>query len=260
MLSALATRGAHIIAISPYPLVHAYPSLLIPLLRSTTNNENIFAEYADLADPASIREFCTRFLTGQDQRLDAIVFGHEYHGIGRLFGLGRNVILYEEQRETASIATFLMITLLLPALLVEPVERDIRIINVINPFYAAAAPSFTSAFTSTSLSSVSSSLFLLEGHRALRTTVLTRHLQRVLDSLPNHATTNDPNAQNQPATSSSSSKANSKLAPNSFLQTHPSNIIATSVCPGISRKDTIAPHLGAERDVQESLSMLGAVM
>jgi len=41
---------------------------------------------------------------------------------------------------------FLLTTLLLPALLVAPVERDIRIINIVNPFYAAAAPAFLRGF------------------------------------------------------------------------------------------------------------------
>jgi len=244
LLSALASRGAHIIAISPYPLEHAVPSLLIPLLRSTTNNENIFAEYADLSNSASIREFCTRFLTGQDQRLDAIVFAHEYRIIGSLVG-GSDAKNLAEKRETASLATFLMLTLLLPALLVEPAERDIRIVNVVNPFYAASAPLFTNQLTLAGSSSSSSPL-LLEGSRALRTTVLTRHLQRVLDSLPNHATDAPPNTAAEP-------EAHSKRPE----PPHPSNIISISVCPGISRKDTIAPLLRAQRDSEESVSILG---
>ncbi|KAH9922576.1 hypothetical protein B0H21DRAFT_841244 [Amylocystis lapponica] len=154
LISALAARGAHIIAVSPYPLTHAYPTVLIPLLRSTTNNPNIFADHADLSDPASIHAFCTRFLTGADQRLDAIVFGHEYRGIGSWFG-SQDARTLAQTQDAASLATFLLVTLLLPALLVAPVERDIRIVTVVNPFYAAAAP---------------------EGHRA-----------RVLDSLPTRA-------------------------------------------------------------------------
>ena len=149
LLTELASRGAHVIALSPYPLDHAYPSVLIPLLRSSTNNEHIYADYADLTDPKSIRDFCTKFLTGQDTRLDALVFAHEYHGIGSWLRRGRTE-RDAQFRETASLATFLMITLLLPALLVEPAERDIRIVSVINPFYAAAAPSFVKQLTSSS--------------------------------------------------------------------------------------------------------------
>ncbi|KAK7691963.1 hypothetical protein QCA50_005368 [Cerrena zonata] len=43
LITALASRGAHIIALSQYPLEHPQPALLIPLLRSTTDNQNIYA-------------------------------------------------------------------------------------------------------------------------------------------------------------------------------------------------------------------------
>jgi hypothetical protein len=74
----------------------------------------------------------------------------------------------EKQRQTASCATFLVFTLLLPLLLTAPVERDIRLITLINPFYAAAARVFTASPSSAS----SSSLLLTEGRRALRTAIL----------------------------------------------------------------------------------------
>ncbi|CCM03014.1 uncharacterized protein FIBRA_05131 [Fibroporia radiculosa] len=233
LLTALAARGAHIIAVSPYPLDHPYPSLLIPLLRSTTGNENIFAECADLARTASIREFCTRFLTGGDQRLDALVFAHEYQPVGTLFGGRQGAKERAERRERASLATFLMATLLLPALLVEPVERDIRIVTLVNPFYAASAPKFSKNLSEAgSDTTASTPLFLAEGFRALRTAVLMRHLQRILDSLPNRA----------------SAPAPSEQEAGQAEVGHPSNIIAVSACPGISRKDIIAPLLCAERD------------
>ncbi|EMD33013.1 hypothetical protein CERSUDRAFT_118434 [Gelatoporia subvermispora B] len=244
LITALARRGAHIIALSPYPLDHPYPSVLIPLLRSTTNNENIYAEYADLSNAASVRDFCTRFLTGSEQRLDAIIFGHEYHGIGSLFGLGHtkeSKVATEETRETASLATFLIATLLLPALLVAPTERDIRIVNVVNPFYAAAIPTFASDLVSPPDLS-SASVFYLEGRRALRSIVLTRHLQRVLDSLPNRAPTKEDKA------GSSTDSQKECVEPRQTAHA-PSNIVATSVSPGISRKDTIAPLFAAERDM-----------
>ncbi|OBZ69541.1 hypothetical protein A0H81_10141 [Grifola frondosa] len=115
-------RGAHIITLSSYPITHTLPSLLIPLLRTTTKNESIYAEQADMSDLESVRSFCTRFLTGQDQRLDAIVFAHEYTSKGRLFGFGKQSdrISAEKEREAESLASFLMLTLLLPALLVAP--------------------------------------------------------------------------------------------------------------------------------------------
>ncbi|TFY55135.1 hypothetical protein EVJ58_g8437 [Rhodofomes roseus] len=238
------SRGAHIIALSPYDLEHPYPSLLIPLLRSTTNNEHIYADHVDLADPKSIRDFCTKFLTGQDTRLDAVVFAHEYHTIGSFFRRG-GAEAYAQTREVASLATFLIMTLLLPALLVEPAERDIRIVSLVNPFYAAAAPVFAAQLAAASSEAPASSPILLsEGQRALRTAILTRHLQRVLDSLPNQS----PEVQGPKGQQSSQG---AKITP------QPSNILTVSACPGISRKDTISPLLGADRDAPEGLSKLG---
>ncbi|KAI0629657.1 hypothetical protein C8Q77DRAFT_1015410, partial [Trametes polyzona] len=232
-LTALAKRGAHIIALSPYPLSHPVPSLLLPLIRSTTKNENIYAEHCDLNSPTSIRKFCTSFLTGQETRLDALVFAHEYPSIGRIWFLGGKARREKEereraQREAASLASFLLTTLLLPALLVAPVERDIRIVHVVNPFYAAALPAFPAFLNSTPSSPPAPQpLVMSEGLRALRTVVLTRHLQRILDSLPNRAA--DP-------------KSKSQTTP---PEPQPSNILSVAACPGISRRDTIAPFLGA---------------
>ena len=222
--------------------------MLIPLLRSSTNNEHIYADHADLLDPKSIREFCTKFLTSQDTRLDALVFAHEYHGIGSWLRRGR-AEQNAQAREMASLATFLMITLLLPALLVEPAERDIRIVGVVNPFYAAAAPGFMQQLTAAPVGAATSSPVLLsEGQRALRTTILMRHLQRVLDSLPNES----PDAQK--GKKSSSEKPTEKATP------QPSNILTVSACPGISRKGTVAPLLGADKDSKDGLSKFGTFM
>ncbi|KAH9851101.1 hypothetical protein C2E23DRAFT_869545 [Lenzites betulinus] len=231
-LTALAKRGAHVIALSPYSLSHPIPALLLPLLRSTTNNENIFAEECDLDSPTSIRKFCTAFLTGQETRLDALVFAHEYPSIGRIWFFGGKARRDKEereqtQRETRSLASFLLTTLLLPALLVAPVERDIRIVHVVNPFYAAALPTFPAFLNSTAASPPPSQpLVMSEGLRALRAVVLTRHLQRILDSLPNRAA--DSRSKSEPS-----------------AEPHPSNILSVAACPGISRRDTVAPLLGA---------------
>ena len=109
------------------------------------------------------------------------MFAHEYTSIGSVFA---SKAVHEERKEAASLATFLIVTLLLPALLVAPVERDIRIVNLVNPFYAAAIPSFTKDLISTMDTSIpaSPSLFLSEGHRALRTIVLTDRKSTRLNS------------------------------------------------------------------------------
>ncbi|KAJ3874962.1 hypothetical protein F5051DRAFT_442840 [Lentinula edodes] len=88
----------------------------------------------------------------------------------------------------ATISASFLLTLLLPFLLTAPTERDIRIINAVNRFYAAAsAPSFSSAFYDSLTSDKPpppNSTSLTEGTRSLRTVILIRHLQRILDALP----------------------------------------------------------------------------
>jgi NAD(P)-dependent dehydrogenase (short-subunit alcohol dehydrogenase family) len=242
LIQSLAERGAHIIALSSLPINSTRVEVLINLLRSTTNNEQIFAEECDLTSPGSIHAFCTRFLTGHDQRLDAILFAHEYQHIGSIFSSHKSS-QDEGDRTAASLATFLIITLLLPALLVAPVERDIRIINVVNPFYAAAAHSFSPAF---SMSRPKLSTFLQEGRRSLRLVVLTRHLQRVLDALPS-------------AQVHSTSDATS-IVPVVSQKTQRSNIVAISVSPGISRSDTAAPLLQADGPIFSSRSLTGILL
>lgn len=132
-----------------------------------------------MTSPKSISAFCTKFLNGEEQRLDGIVFGHEYTLYGGLSRSSKPEEL-ENARKEGSLATFLAITLLLPALLVAPVERDIRIVNICNPFYAAAIPTFTPSVETPSSSTQST--FVAEGARALRTIIFTRHVSQALSS------------------------------------------------------------------------------
>ena len=226
----MSQHGAHIIALSPHPIDSPQVTIPITLLRETFSNGEIYAEQCDITSPSSIRSFCTRFLTGKDQRIDAVIFAHEYRHIGSPAFLSQSDALSDASaRETGALATFLLITLLLPALLVAPAERDIRVINVVNPFYAAAAgPTFSIPFSSQR----SRSTFLQEGIRSLRTSILTRHLQRILDALP---------AAQVPKTDDSSS-----TIPVVSPKAQRSNIVAISVSPGISRVDTVAPFLNAD--------------
>ncbi|TFK26892.1 hypothetical protein FA15DRAFT_692883 [Coprinopsis marcescibilis] len=268
LLQSLAQRGAHLIVLAPTPIASSpQTTILIDLLRTTTNNEQIYAEHCDLNNPHSIRAFCTKFLTTNDQqRLDAIIFAHEYTHIGPIRLLARKCFTKAQrakreeaearQREAGSLASFLITTLLLPLLLVAPVERDIRIINIVNPFYAAAArPAFhepNSSFPSTSASSTpkTKSTTVEEGTRSLRTVILTRHLQRILTALP-----------------SSSSQGSSQVPPTSSLSTsvptvpqtlQNSNIVAVSVSPGISRLGTVAPLLNADWNLTSTAAGEGA--
>ncbi|KAG1774361.1 hypothetical protein EV702DRAFT_1124972, partial [Suillus placidus] len=65
----------------------------------------------------------------KETRLDAIILAHEYKQLGSIIGRQDPAIL-TQNRHHASLASFLILTLLLPVLLVAPTERDVRIINV----------------------------------------------------------------------------------------------------------------------------------
>ncbi|KAF5367028.1 hypothetical protein D9758_004014 [Tetrapyrgos nigripes] len=269
VLKALAERGAHIIALTSNNSAGGIDDpriqLVVDVLRSTTSNEQIYAEECDLTSPGSIEAFCTQFLKGEEKRLDGVVFMHEYAHVGVLPSfLSRKSVESERKKEQltrdiSSLSTFLLTTLLLPSLLTAPVERDIRIINVVNRFYAAAAgPVFDPNFESFSLpessessssktkSSPNHSIFLSEGLRSLRTILLTRHLQRILDALPS--------AQVPKATTSASA------VPVVSAKSQKSNIVAVTVSPGISRVDTVSRMLGADWAVGSSFSVLGLLL
>ncbi|KAG2353555.1 hypothetical protein BDR07DRAFT_700878 [Suillus spraguei] len=140
---------------------------------------------------------------------------------------------------TPSLASLLILTLLLPVLLVAPTECDIRIINFIDPFYAAAAPSYSPTFTPPP----TPPLFHQEGQRSLQMVILTCHLQRILDALPSCGQI--------PGTDDSTVHVvNDKM--------QKSNIVAVSVRPRLSRSDTIAPLFNAVRE--RNKSMFGIVL
>ncbi|KAI0282877.1 hypothetical protein BGY98DRAFT_954054 [Russula aff. rugulosa BPL654] len=221
LLNSLAQRGAYIIALTSEPPDTSPPATLVSLLRSTTSNENIYAEQCDLTSPASIRAFCNNYHKSE-QRLDAVIFAHEYAPIGSIFSYKNCVMRDLSGCHAAS-----------PFAPDGTCERDIRLITLINPFYAAAARVFT---TSPPSASSSPSLLLTEGRRALRTAILMRHLQRVLDALPSGAQVppTDVNAQSIP-------------------------VVSDKVHVQTSRADVVAPLLAADSS-RGSVSWLGMIM
>ncbi|TRM70434.1 hypothetical protein BD626DRAFT_544786 [Schizophyllum amplum] len=288
LMESLAARGAHIIALTPEPIATSSPNttptnppasdppsntpatssendpaippphlsrtaLLIDAIRSASNNPNIYAEHCDIESPAHIRTFCTRFLTGNDTRLDSIIFAHEGPHIGKVIGARKSSEVADEKHRSArSLATFLLTTLLLPALLVAPSERDIRILHVVNPFYAAGAGVAKKRDKGRGLKlacnfpgvlnvesdgkSAVAGLLPREGARALRTIVYTRHLQRILDALPS--------AQVPKTDAEAAGGAAAASVPVVSQKDQRSNITAVTVSPGISRLTTVAPMLG----------------
>ncbi|KAG2071105.1 hypothetical protein BDR04DRAFT_1128231 [Suillus decipiens] len=101
LMQNLAQRSAHIIALLPKPV-------------QDPKNDQIFADECNLTSASSVHSFCFRFLTVKETGLDAIIF---------------DPAVLTQERQRASLASFLMLTLL-PVLLVAPTKRDISIINV----------------------------------------------------------------------------------------------------------------------------------
>ncbi|CAE6480812.1 unnamed protein product [Rhizoctonia solani] len=293
LMQELAQRGAQIIALTP-SLVNPTIEGLVSAIREVTSNELIYAEECDITSPASIRAFCKQFLATtasgpssgipgapkDPPRLDAIVLTHEYTHIG--VGWGSNKALREMEENTrleGGLASFLLVTLLLPCLIKAPDDRDIRIINVVNPLYAASVPtyippislpkpsemkdgtsgqpqpsaqgpttseqpngSFQDQLEKLALSSVST----LEGNRSLRSILLVRHLQRVLDALASQS--------NKPVLGT-----NKEAEIISVKKRTSSNITAVTVAPGFSRVQTVGPYLRARRD-SEGYSTTGFII
>ena len=111
--------------------------------------ESIYAvrPLLEISSLAPIRIFCSH---KSEQRLDAIIFAHKYAHIGSLYSRRALDLDLEKQRQTASesCATFLIMTLLLPLLLTAPTERDISLIMLVNPFYAAVVRTFSTSRSS----------------------------------------------------------------------------------------------------------------
>lgn len=124
----------------------------------------------------------------EPSRLDAVITMHEYlpriptTAMGSSSPLSLDSLSLSALQRRASAATFLLTTMILPSLLRAPSDRDIRIINVTNPLYAAGIPTFNPTSRGDGVES-KLSLFAKEGARSLRSIILGRHFQRVFDAL-----------------------------------------------------------------------------
>jgi hypothetical protein len=229
---------------------------LIDLVRHTTENELIYAEACDLTSPTAIKDFCAQFMKSsgggvdsEPPRLDAVVFAHEYIHIGAFRGSAAEKADEKHRRLEGRLATFFFTTLLLPVLLTAPQERDIRFISVVNPFYGAAVPSFDPK----SKEPVSTgSVWIEEGRRSLESILFTRHFQRILDALPSPSVQTHTSNARAPSTSV-------QIEAEAVATKRPSNIVALAVSPGISRWDTLAPFMRADRS-STSFSVLGLLL
>ncbi|KAG8826132.1 hypothetical protein FRC19_009659 [Serendipita sp. 401] len=279
LLTALAKRGAQIIAVVPDT---SDPTLMsmIDLVRFTTDNELIYAEQCDMSSPNAIKEFCAQLikssgggLQSEPPRLDAVVFAHEYTHIGALNATASEQNREHTLRREGRLATFFWTTLLLPVLLTAPEDRDIRFINIVSPFYAAAVPSFSPNVSqkegsSSPRSGKGTSVWLEEGKRSLEAILHTRHLQRILDALPAPSIRADSTPQSKQQAQQQQQKPQESqnhqqqqqqkkkdkqkhdtesVAESATAVKRPSNILAVSVSPGISRWDTVGPYLRADK-------------
>jgi NAD(P)-dependent dehydrogenase (short-subunit alcohol dehydrogenase family) len=249
----LAQRGAQVIAVVP-DLSDPASLSLIDLVRHTTDNELVYAEACDLTSPTAIKDFCAQFMKSsgggvdsEPPRLDAVVFAHEYVHIGAFRGSVTEKADEKHRRLEARLATFFFTTLLLPVLLTAPQERDIRFINIVNPFYGAAIPSFD---PKSNEHPPTGSIWIEEGRRSLENILFTRHFQRILDALPS------PSVRTR---TSNTSSTGVKMEAEAIATKRPSNIVALAVSPGISRWDTLAPFMRADRG-STSFSMLGFLL
>lgn len=252
LIPELARRGAQIIAVVPDLSDPAILSLM-DLVRVTTNNELVFAEQCDLTSPKAITDFCAQLvkssgggLESDPPRIDAVIFAHEYTHIGAFRGSKA-----EKEKESAirlqgRLASFFFTTLLLPVFLTAPQDRDIRFINLVSPFYGAAIPSYDPKAAQDE--TPTTSIWIEEGRRSLKTILFTRHFQRILDALPSTSVQTrmiNLDGYSSPATVKVNNVDNQ---PEAVAAKRPSNIIVTAVSPGISRWDTIAPFMRADRN------------
>ncbi|KZT57375.1 hypothetical protein CALCODRAFT_523988 [Calocera cornea HHB12733] len=280
VLDSLAAQGAHIVLLEP-TLHSPTAQLLLPALQEQHKNPSIHVAECDLSSARSVREFVGKFArtapgAGREAaRVDALVlcggYGWRAEGIvgskGALGGEGA-------QGEEEELGEFLLTTMLLPLLLRAPGTRDIRVVNVVNPFYAAAFPGFPSLVLPPTdpaggeageekgeaereeagepakgiEARGKTSSFQREGIRALRSIIWSVHLQRVLDALVPVATERGPQA--DPVGGAGGANADregtgSKGVEGASTPRRRSNILSLSVCPGFSRADIASRYLGA---------------
>ena len=141
--------------------------------------------------PKAIRSFIKQWAvnpagTGEGgRRLDAVVWADEWQLSSPLDAF-RTVKVDKEERNgdewTIGESRFHLLTALLPFLLKAPMERPIRLINLVSPFYAAAIPTIDQD-GHTKASSEKRSAILQTGIASWKDILLWKHLQKILDAL-----------------------------------------------------------------------------
>lgn len=123
----LATRGAQIILLTRHSPSDPFLADYIEDLRSSTDNQLIYAEQVDLSSLHSIRVFATKWVdNAPPRRLDMIVLcanALSSNARSRLTGDRLN-----EEWQVNYLANFHLLSILSPALRAQPPDRDVRVI------------------------------------------------------------------------------------------------------------------------------------
>lgn len=280
-LSSLAHRGAQIIALTP-DISSPDVIQIIHLIRDSTQSELIYAEQCDVGSLESVSAFAALWNAGDKKqqegvrRLDALLFlPPAREQLDRVQLVGAQQYQGKTRRCDAIyqlhvLSRFHLVNSLLSSLLVLPPDREIRIVSVLSPFYAAglnhfdilptaagaspepsskakgkgkSSPSMSSsAATLKSLSE--SSYSALIGAASLRWHALTIELQRRVDLLAEadpRPRTKLPGIDVQQASAQASGTTGSATAQEKASQRmrQHSNISIVNVCPGFERNTDI---------------------
>ncbi|GAC95261.1 hypothetical protein PHSY_002836 [Pseudozyma hubeiensis SY62] len=301
-LSSLAHRGAQIIALTPDI---SDPSViqLVHLIRDSTQSELIYAEQCDVASLESISAFAALWNSGDKKqqegvrRLDGVLFlppGRDDLGTVQ----GSHPARADRVYQLHVLAKFHLINSLLSGLLVQPPEREVRIVSAMSPFYAAGVGHFD-VLSSTSQPSPDreggkkkakqeekspqtqlqklseSSYSALIGAASLRWYALTVELQRRLDLLaeadPRPRTKLpgidlNPNSVATRFTTNGASSTAIQDEAASRMKRH-SNISVINVCPGFERStdiiDTFLPppsHPTSPNPIQSTIHLIRSIL
>lgn len=124
----MATRGAQVILLTHHSLTDPFLVDYLEDLRSTSNNELVYAEKVNLASLHSIRTFATKWVdNAPPRRLDLIVLCADT--LNPRFGLSTKT---EEGLDPVwginHLAHFQLLSILSPAIKAQPPDRDVRIV------------------------------------------------------------------------------------------------------------------------------------
>ncbi|KAI9375745.1 hypothetical protein BJX61DRAFT_77167 [Aspergillus egyptiacus] len=124
----LATRGAQIILLTQHAQSDIFLVDYIEDLRKSTNNQLIFAEQVDLSSLHSIRTFATKWIDNvPPRRLDMIIL---CANTAAPSAAKRKTTVdgIDEEWQVNYLANFHLLSILSPALRVQPSHRDVRVI------------------------------------------------------------------------------------------------------------------------------------